>query len=338
MLKKVIFSAAHLIFWGVFIALSTEMSFRISEGLDFFLRFAGVYMWNLTWAMTAVYVFYFWIAKILLIRRKPFTYLFTALVISPLISSGYFFIIYFFHPEVREMMNVKLYFVSMMTTFILGQIGTLLAAFTHWYNEVERKADLEKIQLHNELSVLRSQLNPHFLFNTLNNIDSLIRTDSKQASKAIIKLSEMMRYMLYETSQEFLSLGQEKQYLDDFISLQRLRHSSPDSIEYSSELNDEQLHILPLLFLPFIENAFKFASRKANQPLVSIYLKEDAGLISFSCSNYFNPDEKENDVPGGLGINNVKQRLEAYYAGRYTLSIRKKTDLYQVELKISLHD
>ena len=147
-----------------------------------------------------------------------------------------------------------------------------------------------------------------------------------------------MRYMLYESSREFVSLGQEKKYLDDLISRQLLRHASPDSIEYSCELRDEQHPIIPLIFLPFIENAFKFASRKGDYPLVRIHLKEDAEYVSFSCSNYFNPEDEKSVTQGGLGIKNVKQRLEAYYAGRYELSIRKKTDLYQVELKIRKHD
>jgi two-component system LytT family sensor kinase len=232
MLKKFIFAAAHLIFWAVFISLSLQVGFRVSQGWDLFLSLYPVYLIHLLWAATAVYLFYFRLADILLESRRAVKFLLVTIIASPVIAMVYFSLIYLFFPDIRQLMTFRLYAGSTMTTYIMTLLGTLLKAFVNWYNAQEEKTELEKTRLQNELALLRNQVNPHFLFNTLNNIDSLIRTDADKASKAIIKLSEIMRYMLYETDQDYVTLGQEKKYLEDFIGLQRLRHKTADAIEF----------------------------------------------------------------------------------------------------------
>jgi LytS/YehU family sensor histidine kinase len=218
----------------------------------------------------------------------------------------------------------------------MAQLGTLMKAFVNWYNDQENKAEQEKIKLQNELNLLKTQVNPHFLFNTLNNIDSLIKHDPKAASKAIIMLSEMMRYMLYETEKEFVTLEHEKKYLEDLISLHRLRHESPETIQFKYSILNNDQEIRPFLFLPFVENALKYATRKENKPLVDIYLLDDGTQLNFICTNYFDPNNKPNT--GGIGVRNVCQRLKAYYKGLYELNIEKKSDLYRVRLNLHYHD
>ncbi|MBN1953304.1 MAG: histidine kinase [Bacteroidales bacterium] len=337
MLKKLIFTSVHLIFWSVFIALSLQTAFNITDGWKFFKAYYPVYIVHLVWAAVAVYMTYFRLANFILQQRKPYRYLISSLAASPLISGFFFSVLYLGFQDIQEMLTLRLYTGSTITTFILIQLGTLIRAFEHWYNSQENKAEQEKINLQNELNLLRNQVNPHFLFNTLNNIDSLIRHDPKMASQAIIKLSDMMRYMLYETNTELVRLSQEKKYLEDLLDLHRLRHQSPDAIQFKHSILDGDRQIRPFLLLPFVENALKFASEKEGKPLVTVFLLDDGSALDFICTNYFDPHRQEKSV-GGLGIENVKKRLEAYYPRRYELEIEKKSDLYRVRLNLKYHD
>jgi sensor histidine kinase YesM len=131
-----------------------------------------------------------------------------------------------------------------------------------------------------------------------------------------------------------VSLGQEKKYLEDLIALQKLRFTQPEKILCAIEIENENLKIPPLLFLPFIENAFKFTSKKADEPLVDVRIADNTQELLFRCQNPFDPHRKESETQGGLGLKNVKRRLEAYYKNKHTLYIEKKSDLYCVELRI----
>ena len=137
--------------------------------------------------------------------------------------------------------------------------GSFFRVIINWFTTMNQKAELDKQKLAVELDLLKSKLNPHFLFNTLNNIDSLIHQNPEEASAALIRLSEMMRYLTYETSSEVVELEKEVEYIRNFIELYRIRIKSPDDIRFEVK-GDLNVMISPALFVPLIENAFKFAS------------------------------------------------------------------------------
>jgi len=213
--------------------------------------------------------------------------------------------------------------------------GSFFRTIINWYSTMNQKAELDKQKIAVELDLLKSKLNPHFLFNTLNNIDSLIHRNPEEASTALIRLSEMMRYLTYETSSEFVNLKREIEYLINFIELHRIRIKTPDDIRFEV-IGDTTVMISPALFVPLIENAFKFASFRNKKPCVDIHLTSEGGVVVFEIMNYFESDlNTPESANSGYGINNLKKRLELTYPDRYTMLTDCHDSLYHVKLTIN---
>jgi two-component system LytT family sensor kinase len=212
--------------------------------------------------------------------------------------------------------------------------GSFFSVIINWFKTMNQKAELDKQKLAVELDLLKSKLNPHFLFNTLNNIDSLIQINSEEASAALIRLSDMMRYLTYETSSDFVELSKEVEYLRNFIELYRIRIKSPEDISLIVKGN-LNVRISPALFVPLIENCFKFASFKNQKPSVSISLSCEDGIVEFDISNFY--DNSTNSmVPhhSGFGIINLRKRLDLTYPGKYILLIEPLGSYYHIKLTI----
>jgi len=212
--------------------------------------------------------------------------------------------------------------------------GSFFRVIINWFTTMNQKAELDKQKMAVELDLLKSKLNPHFLFNTLNNIDSLIRQNQEEASSALIKLSEMMRYLTYETSADTVELSREIEYISNFIDLHRIRIKSPEDIRLNVE-GDISIKISPALFIPVIENAFKFATFRNSKPCVDIRISSYQGTIILDVSNSY--DKKPaNDESGnsGYGIINLKRRLDLIYPEKYQLIIEPGEFKYKVKLTI----
>ncbi|MEO0895661.1 MAG: histidine kinase [Bacteroidota bacterium] len=182
-----------------------------------------------------------------------------------------------------------------------------------------------------QLSLLRSQLNPHFLFNSLNNIYSLIYSKSDHSLIAVEKLSGILRYGLY-TREEKVSLAKEIDYLKDYIDLENLRYPKGIDLKWKQDQGIEQLKIAPFLLIPFVENAFKHGALKAH-PL-EISLEKNLTHFIFTCANKVKPKEKHK--VGGIGLDNLNQRLKLFYPEQHELNIDQAEDHFHVELKILL--
>jgi LytS/YehU family sensor histidine kinase len=204
-----------------------------------------------------------------------------------------------------------------------------------WYDD--RKAAEEKmIRDHKfELELLKAQLNPHFFFNTLNNIYSLVLKKSDEAPAALMKMSEIMRYMLYDSKTEKVPLGKELEYLDDYIELQKLRFADPGYIDYSVSGDLQDHEIPPMLLLSFVENAFKHGKKRVTNPGIIIRVSTTATLLNFVVSNYI-IDDQAVDNPGhtGIGLKNIRRRLELLYPGSHNLTISARDGRYTVNLDI----
>jgi two-component system, LytTR family, sensor kinase len=220
-------------------------------------------------------------------------------------------------------------------SFFFGLVGTLLRLFVQWIMEVNSRIELKKQQIKSELSMLKNQLNPHFLFNTLNNIDSLIGDPSSKASQALNMLSEIMRYMVYDSEKDFVPLHDEIKYIQNFIELQKLRVENDEIINFSIKGDIANIIIAPMLFIPFVENAFKHSSLKDNQDNeIRIHLDIIGNKLRFHCFNTISETYK--DKTHGIGMENVKKRLELIYAGNYNLVIDNSLKSYTVNLDINL--
>jgi len=230
--------------------------------------------------------------------------------------------------------SIKVYKASMGHTLLSTLYAVGLGLSVDWINKYQRQQELEKQKSLTELALLRSQINPHFLFNTLNNIHSFSSRDPEKTSYAIIKLSEIMRYMLYEANGETVMLDHEIDYIKNYITLQKLRFKDTDFVHFSIEGETTGKQIPPMIFLPFIENAFKYGKCSVADA-IGIFIRVTENQIFFRCVNQIKQlNDTEKNRPGGLGIQNIKRRLELLFPQSHTLNIATKNNVYFVELNI----
>jgi sensor histidine kinase YesM len=203
--------------------------------------------------------------------------------------------------------------------------------------EADAKAsERQKENLKSELSFLRSQISPHFLFNVLNNIVAMVRMKSEDLEPTVIKLSSLLQYMLYETDEEKVLLKNEVEYLQSYIDLQQMRFSSKLNMQVNFEVKEEWHAIEPMLLIPFIENAFKHGNGMLQNPEIRISLKVENGLLDFHVKNKYAEEESPKDKTSGIGLTNVKRRLALLYENKHLLSIDKSNGWYSVSLQIKL--
>jgi two-component system, LytTR family, sensor kinase len=217
---------------------------------------------------------------------------------------------------------------------INGIYSVLIRFMIDWFDSQKLKNELINQRQTSELALLRSQVNPHFLFNTLNNIYSLVYKKSDEAPAAVMKLSKIMRYMLYDSNSEKVQLEKEVDYLKSFIELQELRINQNGYVEFNIEGDIENRTIAPMLLIPFVENAFKHGG-KNHTPGIRIHLKAEPNLLYFGVTNYKKRNQiAQNDEIGGIGLQNIKRRLELLYPGKHELIIDDGPMVFQVDLKI----
>lgn len=201
--------------------------------------------------------------------------------------------------------------------------------------QAANKAEREKLAA--ELKFLKSQINPHFLFNVLNNVYALSLLKSDQTPEVVMKLSEMLRYMLYQSGHERASLEQEISYIQHYIALQQLKDDEPLSVQLDLQVNNPTARIAPMLLIPFVENAFKHSKiEDTQQGWIKISLGEMDNQLVFSVSNSLPSGEFTKDLTGGIGLTNVQRRLELEYPGKHQLDIKKMPQSFSIELTISL--
>lgn len=213
-------------------------------------------------------------------------------------------------------------------------VGTCISVIQRWLQTEQTRKETENEKLNTELSFLKSQVNPHFFFNTLNNIYSLAVVRSEKTAPAVMKLSSIMRYILTETQRDKVPLSNEVDFIHNFIDLQQVRLTDKVQVNFSAEGNIDGLQVAPLLFIPFVENAFKYGVSTKAASTISIEIKTEGDKILFSAVNYIVLSENNFMENTGIGINNVKRRLELMYPGKHTLSTTQKDNYYTVQLEI----
>lgn len=226
----------------------------------------------------------------------------------------------------------------MVMTFIgsiCGGVAMVIKGFVTWYNEIKLKEMLTEKNHAMEMALIKSQLDPHLLFNTINNIDTLILRDPVAASDYLNKLSDIMRFVLYETKGEKIPLSHEIEYIEKYIELQKIRTSNEDYANFEVTGVIGEKVVAPMVFIPFIENAFKHTNNKKveNAISVNIIIKDES--IQLICENKFDSKlVKETDRDSGLGNELVQKRLDLIYKGKHVLQVDKREDLYCVNLTI----
>ncbi|MCG8327196.1 MAG: histidine kinase [Chitinophagales bacterium] len=227
------------------------------------------------------------------------------------------------------------YFITFIIYTAILLVGTLLES-VQLYRKQERQASLaQNEKLETELKFLKSQINPHFLFNVLNNVYTLSLIQSEQTSDVVMKLSEMLRYMLYESNQDRVSLGQEITYINNYISLQLLKDDIPLGVDINIEVENNNVKIAPMILIPFVENAFKHSKiEDTKNGWIKIYLQENGKEIHFCVSNSIAKHHFIKDATGGIGLKNVCRRMELEYPDKHYLNIVQDDSQFNVQLSI----
>jgi LytS/YehU family sensor histidine kinase len=228
--------------------------------------------------------------------------------------------------------------VILVTTFICticGIIALVIKGFINWFNEIKLNEELREKNYEMEMALVKAQLDPHLLFNTINNIDALILKDAVGASDYLNKLSDIMRFILYETKTERIALSRELEYIGKYIDLQKIRTANERYVLFNVTGNAENKQIAPMVFIPFIENAFKHSHNKKieNAITVNIFIEEKTTRLycENKCDNNYKIDMKDS----GLGNDLIQKRLDLIYAEKYQLQVNKTNNIYSVELIIS---
>lgn len=209
----------------------------------------------------------------------------------------------------------------------------------YWYQKQYSYQQLAKDKIEAELILLKSQLNPHFLFNSLNSIYGLALKNSKDVAKIILQLSELLDYLLYKSNQKFVELKQEIKLINDYLELEKLRYGNRLNLKYNITGKTSNLYIPPVLLLPFIENSFKHGVSKVRKNVwinVSITIKNT--LLDFEIENSKMPNNENNKNTMGIGLNNIKKRLGLIYKNNYKLDILDKGSSFYIHLQIDLNN
>ncbi len=209
--------------------------------------------------------------------------------------------------------------------------------FKYYYLKNIRNEQLMKENIAAQLQLLKAQVHPHFLFNTLNNIFSQTQTESPRGSKMIMGLSDMLRYILYEGQKPLVSLKQELLMITEYINLEKIRYGNKLDVHVSIPEKSENLYIAPLLLLPFVENCFKHgASNMLENPWINLTIEIKNITLEMKLMNGKASSKQNVDDQSGIGINNVRQRLDFLYKEKYDLQIREDEEVFVVDLRLEL--
>ena len=220
----------------------------------------------------------------------------------------------------------------------VAAIAASIKLLKFWYIQKRQTQEAEQQRTVAELKLLKAQLHPHFLFNTLNNLYSHTLEFSPKSPEIVLRLSELLRFMIYDSNAHRIALTREVELLQDYISLEKLRYGDRLELSVSISGETEKYQIAPLLLLPFLENAFKHGtSKQIDQCWINFTLSVKEGVMSFKLLNSIEILDNGNpSLPGGVGLENVRKRLEILYSGKYKLEARRMEEVYVVNLELQL--
>ncbi len=356
--KRAITIVIHITCWALYLLLPVIFSPGFSTGTKEFAHIFGYPLWFLAINLFLVPLFYFnayFLVPKFFFYKKPLLYFgctFLLLILFLLIPEPGRMIITDFrdipspfqHPERLEFMRNRpnrSFIVGFRMTprifsfCLVWLLGILIQAIERWRVADKRSKENELEKVNAELSYLKLQINPHFLFNTLNNIYSLASAQSPQTPAAVMKLSEIMRYVTQEAQADTVPLENEIRYIANYIELQKMRSNDKLELRFTTSGNFSSCYIAPLLLISFIENAFKYGTSNHEKSMITIGISENQNVLFMHVRNSIF-ERPENRNTSSIGISNTRRRLSLLYPGKYSLDAGKKDNIFNVELKIEL--
>ena len=299
-------------------------------------------VWGLFQSPLVIYfVNFYLLGPYLFFRRRYWLFALINLILILGLNSQFFFV--YFHrnslPEMPEMSpNMWIGFFSGFLMFLVLNVMVVAVAIgiRHFIRTRQIKQQLKDEKAKNteaELAWLKNQINPHFLFNTLNNISSLTQIDPDAAQDAIAQLSDLLRYAMYETNKKTVPIQGEVEFMRNYISLMKLRCNDKTEVVTTFDIQ-QNIEIAPLLFISLIENAFKHGVSSSRPSKIDIRLLQNDDELVFNCDNTNYPKDDADRSGSGIGLENTRRRLDLMYAGRYTWEQSLEYDIYHVRIKL----
>ena len=292
-------------------------------------------LYSLSYVLCALFINYIVIPKFLYKRKTQLFFLFLILSITVVIIFEEFVV------EKILLANSHGRGFNLFWTLldVLPPLAFLVGFKFSWDAiEKQKKIDsLNRLVAESELNFLNSQINPHFLFNNLNNLYAYALENSPNTPKIVLSLSSILRYMLYDCREDRILLSKEIENLKDYIQLNQLQFDDKGKVNFNIEGNLSQLKIAPLILMVFIENAFKHSyASQLNNILINISIKITDKILYFTCDNNYSNNSSTNDLSKGIGLRNVKGRLNIIYSEKHELTIEDKNNMYKVFLRVEL--
>jgi len=352
-MKKSVVVLLHIGFWAVYLLLigiilgvyAKSVAGSANHGARVMNAFYSISIFALIPSLISFYLFYFLLfPKYLQQNKFLLSIIYGLLITVGAAVTGYILIRYFIESgRISDMdkggkngRSTALSVIMVMTFIgsICGMVALVLRGFITWFNEIKLKELLKEKNHEMEMALIKLQLDPHLLFNTINNIDALILKDPVVASDYLNKLSDIMRFMLYETKTDRILLSKEIEYISKYIALQKIRTANENYVHFSVTGAAGGKFIAPMVFIPFIENAFKHTNNKKieNAITVNIFIKDDS--IQLICANKFDAKLKVRQFDSGLGNELIQKRLCLIYPEKHTLEVHKTDEQYSVNLTI----
>ena len=289
----------------------------------------------------------FYVNYLLLIDRYLFTrHVGRFLLANALLVAGVMLLVHLFfrfgipprphHPPMERPWQDTMFFFlrnAMLYLLVVG-VSVAIRMTGQWYRAENIRKDLERSRSEAELQNLKSQLNPHFLFNTLNNIYSLIQLDPDRAQQTVHDLSRLLRYVLYDSSRPTVPLKAEMDFLGNYIELMRIRLPRHVRLDVSLPENPSHTLVAPLLFISLVENAFKHGVSNDRPSFIDIDIREEEGVLACRIENSFFPKSEADRSGSGIGLANLCRRLEMIYPGQYTIEYGQTGEAFQAVLCI----
>jgi sensor histidine kinase YesM len=344
-------TGSHIVFWIFFLLFTTSIA-ALSDGVftDHFIKYLAILPTQILASYLLIYV---QIPKLL--QKKRYT-----LFVFSLLLTGYFFsalarfnVVHIAEPFFRTDFEQEtileilsdtyfLFTVYFPTVYTVAFLILIIHSVKKKSNERQQIEVLHKEKAMNELKFLKAQIQPHFLFNTLNNLYALTLAKSDLAPEVVLKLSEMLDFILYQSSQAAIEIQKEIELIQGFVDLESLRYGDLIDARFIHQVDDESAKISPLILLPFVENAFKHgASGNTENPTIDIQLNVENEFLTFKVYNNKPAIQNVKEaIHGGIGIKNLKRQLELNYPNQYSLDLKETETDYSVHLTLQLkaHD
>ena len=342
--KDIWLFAAQVAVWAVILfamPLATFLSTQDTSAT----RTSFFVVWGLFQAPLVVYFANFYLlGPYLFFKRRYWLFVLINLVMILGLNSQFFMLYYHRNnipnmPEMNSNMWIGFFGGFLMFLVLNCVIASVAIGIRHFIRTREIKQQLKDEKAKNteaELAWLKNQINPHFLFNTLNNISSLTQIDPDAAQDAIAQLSDLLRYAMYETNKKTVPLKGEIEFMRNYVELMKLRCNEKTEVSSTFNVHCPTLEIAPLLFISLIENAFKHGVSSSRDSHIDIALITDEQLLTFTCENTNFPKDDADRSGSGIGIENTRRRLDLIYKDRYTWNQALEDNIYKVKVTIEI--